>query len=413
MQARAESTAASKPWTFDSLPDYAFPRLAALLKGIEPGVPPLDLALGEPKHPFPPILSEILAREMAGYGRYPPPVGTPDHLDAVTGWLNRRYGLPEGWIDPQTHVITLNGTREGLFMATQTLASYKADSPNKPAVLMPNPFYQCYAAAAVAIGAEPVFLDATAETRHLPNLDAIEPDVLSRTVAFYLCSPANPQGTVADKAYWTQLLDLAHAHDFFIFADECYAEIYDSAPPTGILEVVQDRGGPPDRVLAFHSLSKRSNLPGLRSGFVAGDAMLMARFRKLRSYGGAPSPLPVQAAAAAIWREESHVHANRALYRRKLDWAADQFGDRFGFFRPPGGFFLWLDVSKAGLTGEEAALMLWREAGVRVLPGAYLARGRGPDDAANPGRDYIRAALVHDEAVTQDALSRLIATVGG
>ncbi|MGF1455860.1 MAG: aminotransferase class I/II-fold pyridoxal phosphate-dependent enzyme [Alphaproteobacteria bacterium] len=419
MQVRAGSESvsepgtASDPWTFDRLPDYAFPRLAGLLAGTEPGAVPIDLALGEPKHAFPPMVTEILAREAAGYGRYPPPAGTPDHLDAVTGWLNRRYGLSEGWIDPRTHVIALNGTREGLFMAAQTLAGHKADRSDRPAILMPNPFYQCYAAAAVSIGAEPVFLDATAATGHLPDLEALPEDLLARTAAVYLCSPANPQGTVADGAYWGRLLELAQAHDFFVFADECYAEIYDAGPPTGILETAHARGTPPARILAFHSLSKRSNLPGLRCGFVAGDPLLIARFRKLRSYGGAPSPLPIQAAAAAVWREDTHVEANRALYTRKLDWAAEHFADRFGFFRPPGGFFLWLDMSRVGLSGEQATLHLWRETGVRVLPGAYLARGHGRHGADNPGHDYIRVALVHDETVTQDALSRLIATVGG
>ncbi len=408
---------AGQNWTFNCLPDYAFPRLRSLLKDLEPGLQPIDLALGEPKHPFPAFVTDCLARHAADYGRYPPPFGTPDFLEACAAWLTRRYGLAPGAIDPAAQISALNGTREGLFMAAQTLAGHKSSVPGGPVVLMPNPFYQCYAAAAVSIGAEPVFLPATEQTGHLPDLDAIAPALLARTVAVYLCSPANPQGTVANRAYWHKLIQCAEEYDFAVFADECYAEIYDTTAPPGVLEVAcgEENGGSAKRVLAFHSLSKRSNLPGLRSGFVAGDASLIARLRKLRSYGGAPSPLPVLAAATAAWSEDAHVEDNRALYRAKIDVAEACLADRFGFFRPPGGFFLWLNTARHGLSGEEAAMRLWREAGLRVLPGAYLARGTAEDrtPTANPGADHIRLALVQDIQVTTEAMSRLIATVGG
>ncbi len=400
---------AGQAWPYDALPDYAFPRLRALLDDSTPGAEPIDLSLGEPRHPFPSFVADILSREVAGFGRYPPAAGTPGLLAAATGWATRRYGLPADWLDPGAHITALNGTREGLFMATQTVATEKHAGTDRPAILMPNPFYQCYAAASLAIHAEPVFLNTTQATGHLPDLNALSPDLLDRTLAFYLCSPANPQGAVADRAYWSHLLDLAHTHDFVIFADECYAEVYDDAPPPGILEAAAAWGSAPDRVLAFHSLSKRSNLPGLRSGFVAGDAALIGRLKKLKAYGGAPSPLPVCAAAAAAWRDDVHVAENRRLYRTKVDLAADYLGGHLDFFRPPGGFFLWLNTGKIGLGGEEAAHMLWQKAGVRVLPGAFLSRTTAD---GNPGHDYIRLALVHDESVTKEALSRLVATVG-
>ncbi len=455
-----------RPWRFDSLPDYPFPRLRALLNGIEPGRPPIDLAIGEPKHPFPPLVQEILSRSMEGYGRYPPNQGTPAFRQACHRWLNRRYGLDPDFLDPDRQILPLNGTREGLFMAAQIVAGHKQSpgagssgqgpsQPCRPAILMPDPFYQCYAGAAVGVGAEPVMVPTCPETDHLPDLGTIDPALLARTIAFYVCSPANPQGTVASLEYWCRLIRLAEQHDFLILADECYAEIYDQDPPPGILEAAFQKNLQIERILGFHSLSKRSNVPGLRSGFVAGGKTPMDRLMRVRSYGGAPSPFPVLEAAAALWDEDNHAAENRQRYRAKVDLAADCLGDRFGFYRPPGGFFLWLDMAQTGMTGEEAALHLWRSQGVRVLPGAYLSALAptgaqagtlaGPQANAGPGtvggakegtvgvgaetgsdenlaagsdqKDqnaglatrYVRLALVHDESVTEDALRRLVA----
>ncbi len=255
---------------------------------------------------------------------------------------------------------------------------------------------------------EPVFLDTTAETGHLPDVWSLSDALLARTRAIYLCSPANPQGTVADTRFWTGLMGLSARYGFTIIADECYTEIYESVPPPGCLEAAKAAAPDLRRILSFHSLSKRSSVPGLRSGFVTGDARLITRLRKLKSYGGAPSPLPVLAAAAALWQDDAHVTENRALYRAKIDIASQILGGRFGFYRPPGGFFLWLDMGETGLSGEEAALELWRTAGVKVLPGAYLARDTGQ---GNPGADYIRIALVHDEATTAEALRRICEAV--
>jgi N-succinyldiaminopimelate aminotransferase len=267
---------------------------------------------------------------------------------------------------------------------------------------MPNPFYQVYFGAAAMAGAEPVYLPATRETGFLPDLESIAPADLDRCALFYLCSPANPQGAVADRGYLARALTLARRHDFVLAVDECYAEIYGREPPPGALQACLDAGGGLDNLLIFHSLSKRSSVPGLRSGFVAGDARLIAAFRRLRSFGGATLPLPVMAASAQLWRDETHVDENRSLYREKFERAGRRLGGRFGFFQPAGGFFLWLEVGD----GEAAAKRLWQEAALRVLPGAYLAQA----DASghNPGHAYIRVALIDDLALTEEALRRLV-----
>ncbi len=300
---------------------------------------------------------------------------------------------------PPERLMALNGTREGLFNAALALAPERKRGQH-PVILTPNPFYQVYAVAALAIGAEPIYVPATAATGHLPDYAALPAEVLDRVVIAFLCSPANPQGAVADRGYWRNLLALAEKHDFRVFADECYSEIWRDRPPTGILEVAQDIGADPERVLAFHSLSKRSNMPGLRSGFVAGGAESIRRIRQLRAYAGAPLPEPLQAVAAAAWADEAHVEASRSLYQEKYAIADEVLGGLDGYTAPPAGFFLWLPVAD----GEAAALKLWRETGVRVLPGAYLARDVGD---SNPGRDFIRVALVAPADETRDGLTRL------
>jgi len=389
---------------YDRLPAYPFPRLRALLSGAEPGMAAINLSIGEPQHPVPDFIPKALAADPALYGRYPPMEGTPALRQAIAAWLSRRYRLPSGFIDATQHVLPLNGTREGLFNACIALSPALKDG-QMPAVLIPNPFYQCYAGAAVAAGAEPCFVPALAKNRFLPDFAALPEKLLARTSALYLCSPANPQGTCATLEDWTGLIALARRYDILLFADECYAEIYFDTPPVGALEAAA-RTGSLSHVLAFHSLSKRSNLPGLRSGFVAGDAKLIARFLSFRQYGGAPLPLPTQAASAAAWAEERHVEENRARYRRKFDLAGQILGNRFGYYRPDGGFYLWLDVGD----GEAAALRLWREAGIRVLPGRYLGHDEiEGEPKSNPGYPFIRIALVADEATTETALRRIAA----
>ncbi len=370
------------PTRFAHLPDYAFPRLRRLLDAHAPGGPVIAMSIGEPTHPMPDFVAPILAANTAGFAHYPPNDGTPELLAAVAGWLARRYGVTMG----PDQVMVLNGTREGLFNAALALTP-GADAGARPVVLMPNPFYQAYAAAALAAGAEPVHVPATAATGHLPDYAALPPDVLDRVVAAYICSPANPQGAVASEGYWRDLIALAERHGFVILADECYAEIWRDAPPPGALEVAARTGADPERVFAFHSLSKRSNLPGLRSGFVAGGPQGIAAMRKLRAFGGAPLPLPLQKVSEAAWADEGHVTANRALYQDKYRAADAVFAGMQGYAAPAGGFFLWLPVPD----GEAAALRLWRATGVRVLPGAYLSRDV---DGDNPGHGYIRVAMV-------------------
>ncbi|MFN7052062.1 MAG: aminotransferase class I/II-fold pyridoxal phosphate-dependent enzyme, partial [Gemmobacter sp.] len=276
----------------------------------------------------------------------------------------------------------------------------EAKTGKQPVVLMPNPFYQVYAVAALTVGAEPVYVPATAATGHLPDYAGLPPEVLDRVAVAYICSPANPQGAVASRDYWADLLALAEKHDFQIFADECYSEIWRSAPPPGILQVAAEVGADPERVVSFHSLSKRSNLPGLRSGFVAAGPESMARLRKLRAFAGAPLPLPLQRVAEAAWADEAHVIASRALYQEKFAIADTVFAGMQGYQTPEGGFFLWLPVED----GEAAALKLWTQTGVRVLPGAYLSRDAG---GQNPGKGYIRVALVAPKAETQRGLLTL------
>lgn len=383
------------PTRFSSLPDYAFPRLRKLLDAHAPGGEPITMTIGEPRHPMPSFVGPILAENLAGFGVYPPNDGTPALLGAISAWLMRRYSV----VLPEDRLMVLNGTREGLFNAAVALCP-EAKAGKRPVVLMPNPFYQVYAVAALAMGAEPVYVPATAATGHLPDIGALPTEILDRTAIVYLCSPANPQGAVASREYWADLLALAEKHDFRIFADECYSEIWRDAPPPGILQVAHATGADPERVLAFHSLSKRSNLPGLRSGFVAGGTDAIARMRQLRSFAGAPLPLPIQKVSEAAWSDEVHVLANQALYQAKFADAARIFAGLQGFSVPEGGFFLWLPVPD----GEAATVKLWTETGVRVLPGAYLGREAGGE---NPGQGYIRVALVAPQDETQRGLTRL------
>ena len=392
---------------FSGLPEFQFRRLAALLEGIAPrtGTDVLDLTVGEPKHAPPPMLAETVAAHAGSWNRYPPPLGTDSFRRTVTDWLVRRFDLPDGLIDPERNVLPLAGTKEGLFLLPSVLNG-KANA----VALMPSPLYAVYAGAAALADAEPVGLPAVAEHEFLPDLDSLDDSLLDRTTVFFLCSPANPQGAVAGPDYLARLLQLARRHDFLFVADECYSEIYDREAPTGALEVAAGSGGGLRNLVVMHSLSKRSNAAGLRSGFVAGDGEVIRRFARLRAYGGAVQPMPVMAAAERLWQDEEHVIRNREAYRRKIDLAERRLGNRFGFFRPKGGFFLWLDVGD----GEEAALRLWREAALKVLPGSFLtfASPTGTDTAFDPGRRYIRVALVHDEPIVDEALGRLVDTLG-
>ena len=380
-------------------------RLRELLDGIPPGQTAISLAVGEPQHPIPPFVGSILAAHIAEFGRYPMNKGIDEFADAVAKWLNRRYTLDRP-VDSATEVLVLNGTREGLFLAALAAKNWVSPRAGRPAVLIPNPFYAAYAAGAIAADCEPIYLPTTRETGFLPELDALSDELLARTVAFYIASPANPQGAVADRTYLARLIALARRFGFMIFADECYCEIYSDHAPPGMLEAA---GADFANIVVFHSLSKRSSLPGLRVGFAAGDRKFLASYLELRNVAAPQVPTPMQHVAVAAYGDETHVVENRRLYREKFDLADQIIGDRYGYRRPAGGFFLWLDVTAAG-GSEAAALKLWREAGLRVVPGQYLAREQA--DGSNPGENYIRVAMVQNNEITAEALHRLVAVLG-
>lgn len=400
----------SRPATATAAPlTSPFQRLAALLAGLAPGREPVvDMSLGEPHHPQPPFLKEALEAALAQFGRYPPIRGTAELRAAIGGWIARRYPATRDLIDVERQVLPLCGSREGLFLATFPALARKR-VVDRPAVLVPNPFYPAYAAAAGRIPLDAVALPATRASGFLPDLDAIPRRDLERAVAFYLASPSNPQGAVASAQYLARAIALARAHDFMLFADECYSEIYTREAPTGALEVAAAQDGGFANVVAFQSLSKRSNLPGLRSGFCAGDAAFIDAFATFRNVAAPQMPLPVQHVSAVCWSEESHVEASRALYRAKFAAAERILAGRFGYATPAGGFFLWLDVSAQG-GGERVTKTLWQRCGVRVVPGAYLARPSG--EGVDPGADYVRVALVDDLATTEEGLRRIVAALG-
>ncbi len=389
----------------DAVGDYPFDRLRSLLGDLQPpaGLKPIPLSLGEPQHAPPDFLAEIVAAEKAGWSKYPPMRGTEEARAAIGAWLARRYKLPSGLVDAERMVVPVSGTREALFMIALA-AVPESKNGEKPIVLMPNPFYQVYLGAAVMAGAEPVLVPAGKEHGFLPDFASLPEKVLARTALAYYCSPANPQGMIAPIETLKTLVGLAREHDFLLVSDECYSELYYGAPPAGAAEACAALGDAGEtafrNVAIMNSLSKRSSAPGLRSGFVAGDPELIRRFARLRDYGGAPPPLPLLAAATALWGDEEHVVANRAIYAAKYEIAEDVLGGRFGYYSPQGGFYLWLDVGD----GEKAARTLWAEAGIRVIPGAYLARNV---DGYNPGAGYIRLALVHDLETTREALTRI------
>jgi len=380
-------------------------RLTDLIAGIAPGKPVINLSVGEPQHAIPPFVGPVLAEHLADFGRYPANRGIEPFRRAVADWLGRRYALPRP-VDPESEVLVLNGTREGLFLAAVAAKRWVSPRAGKPAMLIPNPFYAAYAAGSLAAECEPVYLPATRESGFLPDLAALDESLLKRTVACYLASPSNPQGAVADREYLDKLVAIARRYDFLIFADECYCEIYSEHAPPGMLEA-----SAPDfeNVIVFHSLSKRSNLPGLRVGFAAGDARFLGPFLELRNIAAPQVPTPAQYVAVAAYNDETHVEENRRLYNAKFDLADQIIGNRYGYERPAGGFFLWLDVSAQG-GSEIVTRRLWAEAGVRVVPGKYLAREQA--DGSNPGEAYIRVAMVQDKEATAEALHRMVALVG-
>jgi len=377
----------------DRLQPYPFERLARLLDGVAPPAdrPEISLAIGEPRHAPPRVATEALAAAVDGVARYPATRGSEALRAAIAEWLEQRYGLAQ--VDPERQILPVNGTREALFAFAQAVVDRTTPGA---AVLLPNPFYQIYEGAALLAGAEPVYYPAGATG--MPDFDAIPERDWARCQLLYICSPGNPTGGVLDSATLARLLELARRHDFVIAADECYAEVYtdEARPPTGLLQAAHEAGYPGfDRCVVFHSLSKRSNLPGLRSGFVAGDADLLAPFARYRTYHGCSMAPPTQQASIAAWRDEVHVRANRAAYREKFTAVLGILGEVIDVSAPEAGFYLW---PLTPLDDETFARELLAREGVRVLPGRYLGRSV---DGHNPGSGRVRMALVptRDECV--------------
>ena len=373
----------------DRLEPYPFEKLAQLMTGLEPSpeLSPIPLHIGEPRHPTPPFIAETLAAHGRELARYPASKGIAELRRGIAAWLCRRFALPEGAVDPERQVLPVSGTREALFSFAQAVV----DRHTRPLVLMPNPFYQIYEGAALLAGAEPYFLNATRATGYLPDFDAVPESVWARCQLLYLCSPGNPTGTVIPAETQRRLIELAQRHGFVIASDECYSELYldEAAPPPGLLQTAHAMGNTAfERCVVFHSLSKRSNAPGLRSGFVAGDAKVLAKYLLYRTYHGCALSLPVQRASLAAWRDEAHVAENRALYRRKFAAVSEVLRKVLEVEVPPAGFYLWPETPG---DDQEFARELRARTQVTVLPGSYLSRQA---HGKNPGRGHVRLALV-------------------
>src|SRR3979411_2036120 len=344
-------------------------RMPELLVPYQPGKPLITLSLGEPQHPVPGFVGPVLAKHIADFGRYPIAKGIEPFRRAAANWLSTRFELPRG-IYPESELLVLNGSREGLFFAALTAARYAGERKGRPAILIPNPFYPAYAAGARTAGCEAIYLPTTLANGFLPDLDALDDATLARTVAIYIASPANPQGAVANHLYFSRLKQLADRFGFMILSDECYSEIYTKETPGSMLECA----GPDfTNVVAFQSLSQRYKLAGMRVGFAAGDKKFLGLFHELRNVAAPQVPVPLQHVAVAAYSDEAHVEENRRLYRIKFDLADQILGNRYGYVRPAGGFCVWLDMS-AHRGGEGAGAKLYKDGGVRGVPGSYLGR---------------------------------------
>jgi N-succinyldiaminopimelate aminotransferase len=382
---------------------YPFEKLAQLKRGI---VPPNDkehiaLSIGEPAHATPHLIQETLLTHLHGLSKYPTTKGIPELRMAIAEWLSRRFNVPSELIDPETQVLPVNGTREALFSFAQCVID--ATSP-APVVIMPNPFYQIYEGAALLAGAEPYYLNTLEDSGYLPDFDAVPDEIWQRCQLIYVCSPGNPTGSVMERAGYEKLLRLAEKYDFVIASDECYSELYDDEnnPPPGLLETAYAMGNTAfKRCVVFHSLSKRSNAPGLRSGFVAGDADILQQYFQYRTYHGSAMSLPTQHASIEAWQDETHVIENRQLYREKFTAVIDILADVCPISKPPAGFYIWLKVP---IADTEFTQRLFAQENVTVLPGSFLSR---EFDGINPGQNHVRIALVAPLDECLDAARRI------
>lgn len=388
----------------ESLQAYPFTRLRQLFAGLTPpsGKPAISLGMGEPQHPAPAFVIDAIANNLEKLAKYPATAGIDELRSVIANWLCRRFDLPS--VDPLTQVLPVNGTREALFAFAQTVVTPGADS----LVLSPNPFYQIYEGAALLAGAQPLFLNCTEDTGFIPDFDSVSADQWQRCQLLYLCTPGNPTGAVMSIAQLQAIIELSREHNFVIASDECYSEIYadENAPPPGLLQACAAMGDTQFRnCVVFHSLSKRSNLPGLRSGFVAGDARILESFLLYRTYHGCAMPLHHQLGSVAAWSDEDHVRANRELYREKFVAVQSEFRGTIDVETPSAGFYLW---PKTPLADTEFAQLLYSNENVTVLPGQYLAR---ETDGVNPGANRVRLALVATQDECVEAAQRIVKQV--
>jgi N-succinyldiaminopimelate aminotransferase len=383
------------------LQPYPFERIRTLLAGLTPAaLPSVSLAIGEPKHPTPDFIHQAISANLGGLSSYPLTKGIAALREAITTWLTWRFQLPEGAVDAEQHVIPVNGTREALFAFAQAVVERKPGA----AMLMPNPFYQIYEGAALLAGAEPVFLPCVEENGFIPDFSAVPVETWQRCQLLYICSPGNPTGAVMTLAMMQEVLQLAEQYDFIVASDECYSELYfdETQSPPGLLQAAALMGNTAwKHCVVFHSLSKRSNAPGLRSGFVAGDAEILKKFLLYRTYHGCAMPPPFQAASVVAWNDEAHVQANRVLYRQKFTAVMDILAPVMDVKMPQAGFYLW---AKTPIDDETFTRELFARAHVHVVPGSYLSR---EVLGQNPGRNRVRLALVASPQECIEAAGRI------
>ncbi len=385
----------------NKLQPYPFQRLRDLFAGISPNpaYAPINLSIGEPKHATPSLITDALIQNISGLANYPTTAGIPALRQAISNWLSMRYSIPA--LDIEKEIVPINGSREALFAFAQAVID---DSRPAPVVISPNPFYQIYEGAAFLAGAEPYFLNNLPENDFAMDFDSVPEAILQRTQLVYVCSPGNPSGKIMSLAQWKQIFELSDRYGFVIAADECYSEIYfdEANPPLGALQAAHQLGRDYTRLVIFSSLSKRSNVPGMRSGFVAGDTKILEQFLLYRTYHGCAMSPAVQAASIAAWNDEAHVIENRRLYDEKFKVVTPIIKQRFEVDIPDGAFYLW---ARTDQPDTEVALRLYRDFNVTLLPGSYLAREA---HGINPGKNFVRLALVASLEECKEAANRIL-----
>ena len=385
---------------------YPFEKLMQLKAGITPPAekPHIALSIGEPKHAPPEFVKKAMLHQLDRMGSYPLTKGIVELREAIAQWLVNRFNLKRTSLDADKHILPVNGTREALFAFAQAVVDRSLDA----IIMMPNPFYQIYEGATLLAGAQPYYMNTTADNGYLPDLDSVDPKIWQRCQLIYICSPGNPTGAVMDIAYLQRLIELSDKYDFVIASDECYSEIYfdEQQPPTGLLQAAVAMGRDNyARCVVFHSLSKRSNVPGLRSGFVAGDAKVIQQFLKYRTYHGCAMPEFTQHSSIDLWQDEQHVKANRDLYREKFSKVVDILSGTLKVSQPDAAFYLWPETP---VDDQTFARELYAQQNVTVLPGSYLSRDNSNNLGSNPGANHVRIALVASVDECIDAANRII-----